>query len=49
MYSTWAANNTDNAYTVYQAPLFLLFACDITRKKDRKKEKKERKKMKSYV
>ena len=41
MYSIWAANNTDNAYTVHQAPLFLLFACGITRKKERKKIKKE--------
>ena len=47
MYSIWAANNTDNAYTVHQAPLFLLFACGITRKKKkRKKEKKERKERK---
>ena len=43
MYSIWAANNTDNAYTVHQAPLFLLFAYGITRKKKRKKEKKDRK------
>ena len=39
MYSTWAANTTDNVYTVHQAPLFLLFACGITRRKERKKEK----------
>ena len=49
MYSIWAANNTDNAYTVHQASLFLLLACGITRKKKRKKERKERQKKKSYV
>ena len=25
MYSSWTANYTDNAYTVHQAPLLLLF------------------------
>ena len=38
MYSIWAANNTDNAYTVHQAPLFfLLFVCGITGKKKERK------------
>ena len=44
MHSIYAANSTDNAYTIHQAPLFsfflffLFFACSITRKK--KKEEK---------
>ena len=39
MYSIWAANNTDNAYTVHQAPLFF-----VVRMRHNKKEKKKERK-----
>ena len=43
MYSIWAANNTDNAYTVHQAPLSFVVRMWHNKKEKRKKEKKERK------
>ena len=48
MYSIWAANNTDNAYTVFHAPLFIVVHMRHN-KKEKKKERKKRKKKKSYV
>ena len=50
MYSIWAANNTDNAYTVHQAPLFFVVRMRHNKKeKKRKKERKERKKKRSLM
>ena len=43
MYSIWAANNADNAYTVHQAPLIFV----VRMRHSQKEKKKERKK--SYV
>ena len=40
MYSIWIANNTDNAYTVHQAPLFLVVRMRHNKKEKRKKKKK---------
>ena len=44
MYSIWAANNTDNAYTVHQAPLFFVVRMQHNKKKKRKKERKKERK-----
>ena len=44
MYSIWAANNTDNTYTVHQAPLFFVVRMRHNKKEKKKKERKKRKK-----
>ena len=46
MYSIWAANYTNTAYTVHQAPLFFVVRMRHNKKekkKERQKRKKERK------
>ena len=48
MYSIWAANNTDNAYTVHQAPPFFVVHMRHN-KKERKKERKEKRKKEKEV
>ena len=42
MYSIWAANNTDNAYTVHQAPLIFVVRIRHNKKERRKKERKKK-------
>ena len=49
MYSIWAANNTDNAYTVHQAPLPFVVRMWHNKKEKRKKERKKRKKEKEVL
>ena len=49
MYSIWAANNTDNAYTVHQAPLFFVIHMRHNKKEKKKKERKGRKKERTLM